>query len=57
MKKVCYFYYLASAYDKVFVYAESLQNAVVIADLFSAKSGAVIVGVCSELLLNIYCYG
>ena len=57
MKKYIIFYYLASDYDKVFVDAESLQDAIAIADAFSAKSGAVIVGVCPELLLNMYCHG
>lgn len=56
MKKYVIFYYLASDYDKVFVDAESLQDAIAIADAFSAKSGAVIVGVCPELLLNMYCH-
>lgn len=57
MKKYVIFYYLASDYDKVLVDAESLQDAISIADSFSAKSGAVIVGVCPELLLNMYCHG
>nr|DAP63852.1 MAG TPA: hypothetical protein [Microviridae sp.] len=52
MKKYVIFYYLASAYDKVFVDAESLQDAIAIADAFSSKSGAIIVGVCLEFLLN-----
>lgn len=56
-EEVCYFYYLASGYDKVSVDAESLQDAIAIADAFSAKSGALIVGVCPELLLNMYCHG
>lgn len=57
MKKYIIFYYLASGYDKVFVDAKSLQDAIATADAFSAKSGAVIVGVCPELLLNMYCHG
>lgn len=57
MKKYVIFYYLTSAYDKVSVDAESLQDAIVTADAFSAKSGAVIVGICPELLLNVYCHG
>ena len=57
MKKYVIFYYLASVYDKVSVDAESLQDAIITADAFSAKSGAVIVGVCPELLLNVYCHG
>lgn len=57
MKKYVIFYYLASDYGKVFVDAESLQDAINLADAFSAKSGALIVGVCPELLLNMYCHG
>lgn len=52
MKKYVIFYYLASDYDKVFVNAESLTEASAIADAFSRKSGAVIVGICPEYLLN-----
>ena len=51
------FYCLASAYDKVLVEAESLKDAVAIANAFSCKSGAVVVGICPELLLNMYCHG
>lgn len=54
MKKYIIFYYLASDYDKVFVYAESLKSAVAIADAFSRRSGAVIVGICPEFLLNLW---
>ena len=54
MKKYVIFYYLASDYDKVFVSAESLKSAFAIADAFSCKSGAVIVGICPELLLNLW---
>lgn len=57
MKKYVIFYYLASDYDKVFVDAESLKDATAIADAFSRKSGAIIVGICPELLLNVYCHG
>lgn len=57
MERYVIFYYLASDYDKVFVNAESFQDAVSIADAFSAKSGALIVGVCSEFLLNVFCHG
>ena len=56
MKKYVIFYYLASGFGKVFVDAESLEEASVIADTFSCKSGAVIVGVCLESLLNVYCH-
>ena len=47
-----FFYYLAFDYDYVYVNAESLENASVIADAFSRKYGAVIVGICPEYLLN-----
>lgn len=56
MEKYVIFYRLASGYDTVFVNAESLQDATSIADAFSRKSGAVILGICPELLLNIYFY-
>lgn len=52
MKKYVIFYYLAFGYDKIFVYAKSLESAIIIADEFSAKSGAVIVGIFPESLLN-----
>ena len=57
MVKYVIFYYLASDYDKVSVNADSFQDAISIANSFSAKSGALIVGVCPELLLNFYCHG
>ena len=57
MKKYVIFYHLASEYDKVFVDAESLEDAFVTADAFSHKFGAVILGICPELLLNVYCHG
>ena len=49
-------YRLAFEFDKVLVNADSLSDAVAIADSFSRKTGAVIVGVCPELLLNVYCH-
>ena len=57
MEKYVIFYRLSSGYDKVLVNAESLQDATSIADAFSCKSGAVIIGVCLESMLNIYCHG
>lgn len=56
MKKYIIFYHLASGYDKVLVNAASLQDATSIANAFSRKSGAVIVGICPELLVKCYCY-
>lgn len=52
MEKYIIFYYSASVYDKVSVDAESLFEAVSIAETFSRKSGAIIVGICPEFLLN-----
>lgn len=52
MEKFIIFYRSSSGYDNVRVDAESLSDAVSIADAFSRKSGAVIVGVCPEFLLN-----
>jgi hypothetical protein len=57
MMKYIIFYRLAFEYDKVLVNADSLSDAVATADSFSRKTGAVIVGVCPELLLNVYCHG
>lgn len=56
MKKYIIFYYLASEYNKVSVDAESLTDALDISGAFFRQTGAVIVGVCPELLLNIYCH-
>nr|DAP76312.1 MAG TPA: Protein of unknown function (DUF2735) [Microviridae sp.] len=52
MEKYIIFYRSASGYDNVRVDAKSLSDAVSIADAFSLKSGAVILGVCPEFLLN-----
>lgn len=52
MSKYVVFYYLTSDYDYVYVNAESLEDASVIADAFSHKSGATIVGICPVYLLN-----
>lgn len=56
MSKYVIFYYLASDYDCVYVNAESLKDASAIADAFSCKSGAIIVGICPEYLLNFWHY-
>lgn len=52
MERYVIFYCLDSDYDKIVVDAESLKEAVFIADSFSCKTGAVVVAVCSEFLLN-----
>ena len=56
MKKYIIFYYLFSDYNNVRVDAESLSDAISIADAFSRKSGVTIVGVCPEFLLNSWSY-
>ena len=52
MKRYVIFYCLDSDYNKVLVDAESLKDATAIANAFSAKSGAIVVGICLEILLN-----
>lgn len=52
MKKYIIFYYFAFDYDYVYANAESLKDAIAIADAFSRKSGATILGICPEFLLN-----
>lgn len=52
MGKYVIFYYLTSDYEYFYVDAESLKDAFVTADAFSRKSGATIVGICPEYLLN-----
>lgn len=52
MKKYVIFYCLSSDYEYVYVDAESLEDAIVTANTFSRKSGAIIVGICPEYLLN-----
>lgn len=54
MKRYIVFYCLASDYDYIYVNAESLEDASATADAFSRKSGAIIVGICPELLLNLW---
>nr|DAF11464.1 MAG TPA: hypothetical protein [Microviridae sp.] len=54
MSKYVVFYYLASDYDSIYINAESLKDASAIADAFSRKSGATIVGICPEYLLNLW---
>lgn len=52
MKKYVVFYYLVDDYQYIYVNAESLKDALAAAGAFSRKSGATIVGICPELLLN-----
>lgn len=50
------FYYLHADYSHVYVDAVDLPDALVSATLFAAKSGATIVSVCLEYLLNSWKY-
>lgn len=52
MEKYIIFYRLAFDCDNVRVDAESLSDAISIADAFSRTFGATIIGVCPEFLLN-----
>ena len=56
MEKYIIFYRSALGYDNVRVDAESLSDAISIADAFSSKFGATIVGVCPEFLLDSWYY-
>jgi hypothetical protein len=57
MKKYIIFYSLDLDYNKVLIEAKSLKDAVATADAFSRKTGAIVVGVCLELLVKVYSYG
>ena len=57
MKKYVIFYCVDSYYDKVIVNAESLKDAFATAEAFGCKTGAVILGICSEFWLNTCCHG
>lgn len=52
MKKYVIFYCLASDSDFFYVNAESLEDAFAAADVFSRKSGAIIIGICPEFILK-----
>lgn len=52
MKKYVIFYHLIDDYSYVYVNAESLEDAFIIADVFNRKTGAIIIGICPEFLLN-----
>lgn len=54
MERYVIFYYLVFEYNWVTIKEESFVDALAAADAFSRKTGAVIVGVCPELLLNMY---
>lgn len=48
------FYYLHDDYSHVYVYAVDLPDALAYANSFAAKSGATILGIFPEYLLNVY---
>lgn len=48
------FYYLHGYYTHVYVNAVDLPDAFAYANSFASKSGAIIVGVCLENLLNVW---
>lgn len=48
------FYYLHADYSYVYVNAVDLSDALACANSFAAKSGAVILGVLLEYLLNVW---
>lgn len=52
MEKYIIFYRSTLGYDSVRVDAESLSDAVSIANAFSSKSGTTVIGICPEFLLN-----
>lgn len=56
MKKFVIFYCLGLDYDHVYVDAESLQDAIFTSEVFHRQTGAVILGVCPEHLLNSWYY-
>ena len=56
MSKYVIFYYLVFDYDCVHVIAESIEDASAVSDAFSYKSGATIVGIFPEYLLNTWHY-
>lgn len=55
MTRYVIFYCLGFDYNKVFIEAKLLKDAVATADAFSRKTGAVIIGVCPESLVK-SCY-
>lgn len=56
MKKFVIFYCLGLDYDHIIVDAESFKDAVRASEAFHRETGAVILGVCPEHLLNSWCY-
>lgn len=54
MKKYIIFYKKDSEFDSFLVLSESLKEASATADAFALRTGAVIVGICPEFLLNLW---
>lgn len=52
MKKYIIFYKADSVFDSIFIMSESLKDASAAADAFALRTGAVIVGICPEFLLE-----
>lgn len=55
MKKYIIFYKKDSEFDSFLVISESLKHASAIADAFALRTGAIIIGIRPEFLLNT-CY-
>lgn len=54
MKKYIIFYKGDSEFDSFSVMSESLKDASAAADAFALRTGAIIVGICPEFLLNVH---
>lgn len=52
MKKFIIFFKRDFEFDSISVMSESLKDASTTADAFALRTGAVIVGICPEFLLN-----
>lgn len=57
MIKFVIFFKRDSEFDSTFVMVDSLKDASSAADAFALRTGAVIVGICPEFLLNNYHHG
>lgn len=57
MKKFIIFFKGDSEFDSISVMSESLKDASATADAFALRTGAVIVGICPEFLINNYYNG
>lgn len=57
MLKYIIFFKRDSEFDSVFVMSESLKDASATADAFALRTGAIIIGICPEFLINNYYNG